>query len=103
MSKETVDANNNGDSIDQNMPLLLAREEGGAAPELFERHLLRALLHFKDGDFSSRMPTDMVGIEGKIADVFNEIMSVSERRAVDTARVCRVVGKEGKVKERIRV
>src|SRR5579864_8857487 len=49
------------------------------------------------------MPADLVGIEGKIADVFNEIQAVSERRATETARVCRVVGKEGKLKERMHV
>jgi len=30
-------------------------------------------------------------------------LHVSERRAAETARVCRVVGKEGKLKERMRV
>src|SRR5204863_5867864 len=66
-------------------------------------HLLETLVRFRDGDFGSRMPADLVGIEGKIADVFNDILSVSSRRAGETARVCRVVGKEGKLKERMRV
>jgi len=61
------------------------------------------LLRFKAGDFSSRMPAELTGLEGKIADVFNDILHVSERRAAETARVCRVVGKEGKLKERMRV
>src|SRR5438552_4570613 len=69
----------------------------------FAHSLLSSLLQFKDGDFSSRMPTSLVGIEGKIADVFNEILAVSERRATETERVCRVVGREGKLKERMRV
>ncbi len=69
----------------------------------FSQELLHALLRFKDGDFTARMPSDVVGIEGKIADVFNDILSVSERRTAETARVCRVVGKEGKLKERMRV
>src|SRR5262245_39593656 len=69
----------------------------------FARALLGSLLRFKDGDFSSRMPADLVGIEGKISDIFNEILAVSERRARETARVCLAVGKEGKLKERMRV
>src|SRR5262245_14979269 len=69
----------------------------------FSRNLLHSLLRLKDGDFSSRMPSDLVGIEGKIADVFNEILSVTARRAAETGRVSRVVGKEGKLKERMRV
>ena len=80
-----------------------AAGHNGTSGDGFERDLLVALLRFKDGDFSSRMPADLVGVEGKIADVFNEILAVSARRAAETARVCRVVGKEGKLKERMRV
>src|SRR5215470_5845215 len=75
----------------------------GATPESFARDLLATMLRFRDGDFSSRMPTELVGIEGKIADVFNDILAVSARRGLETARVCRVVGKEGKLKQRMTV
>src|SRR5437867_2575492 len=71
--------------------------------EQFSRTLLSAMLSFRDGNFSVRMPPDLTGINGKIADAFNDILAVSERRAIETARVCRVVGKEGKLKERMRV
>ena len=81
-------------------PTLLGRDNGHGT---FAHNLLASLLRFKDGDFSSRMPATLTGLEGKIADVFNEILAVSERRAGETARVCRVVGKEGKLKERMRV
>ncbi|HEY1816038.1 MAG TPA: response regulator [Kofleriaceae bacterium] len=60
-------------------------------------------MRFRDGDFSARMPSDLTGIDGKIADVVNDLLAVSERRSAETARVCRVVGKEGKLKERMRV
>jgi hypothetical protein len=72
-------------------------------PEAFTHHLLDALLKFRDGDFGSRLPSNLVGLEGKIADVFNDILSVSSRRSAEAARVCRMVGKEGKLKERMRV
>jgi HAMP domain-containing protein/CheY-like chemotaxis protein/signal transduction histidine kinase len=78
-------------------------ESGGATRGGFAQDLLQALKRFKDGDFTARMPADIVGIEGKIADVFNDILAVSDRRTAETARVCRVVGKEGKLKERMRV
>jgi HAMP domain-containing protein/CheY-like chemotaxis protein/signal transduction histidine kinase len=68
---------------------------------VFQRDLLAALIRFRDGDFSARMPTDFVGIDGKIADVFNEILGVSARRASEIDRVCRVVGKEGRLKQRM--
>ncbi len=74
-----------------------------SAGESFARNLLDALVRFRDGDFASRMPPDLVGIEGKIADVVNDIFTVSARRSAETSRVCRVVGKEGKLKERMRV
>ncbi len=44
---------------------------------------------------------DLVGVSGKIADVFNDVATVNQRRAAETARVCRMVGKEGKLKERM--
>jgi hypothetical protein len=76
---------------------------GGNSTELFSKNLLEALLRFREGDFGTPMPSDLVGIEGKIADVFNDILAVSSRRTAETARVCRVVGTEGKLKERLRV
>src|SRR4051794_24543856 len=74
-----------------------------AEPDQFSRALLSAMLALKEGDFSVRMPTDMVGVSGKIADAFNDIALVSERRARETSRVTHAVGKEGKLKQRMRV
>src|SRR5262249_47262655 len=75
----------------------------GQPSEGFERNLLAMLLRFKSGDFTARMPATITGIEGKIADTFNDILAMSERRSSEIARVCRVVGKEGILKERMRV
>jgi HAMP domain-containing protein/CheY-like chemotaxis protein/signal transduction histidine kinase len=80
-----------------------ATASNGAANQGFARDLLEALVRFRNGDFGSAMRSDLVGLEGKIADVFNDILSVSARRTAETARVCHVVGKEGKLKERMRV
>jgi len=71
--------------------------------DAFSRHLLAAMLAFRGGNFSVRLPVDLTGIHGKIADAFNDILSTSERRAQETARVSRVVGKEGKLKQRMAV
>ena len=49
------------------------------------------------------MPADLTGINGKIADAFNDIVAVSERRARETARVSHAVGKEGKLRQRMTV
>jgi HAMP domain-containing protein/signal transduction histidine kinase/CheY-like chemotaxis protein len=80
-----------------------AKQTNGSAHDVFARNLLEAMVRFRNGDFSSSMPSDLTGVEGKIADVFNDILAVSARRSAETARVCHVVGKEGKLKERMRV
>ena len=43
--------------------------------------LLRALQAVRDGDFSVRLPGDWTGLEGKIADIFNEIVASNARMA----------------------
>jgi two-component system CheB/CheR fusion protein len=43
------------------------------------RELLRALDAVRDGDLSARLPTDWLGIEGKIAQRFNEIVTARLR------------------------
>src|ERR1041384_7967660 len=75
----------------------------GAGERAFSSQLLTALQRFKSGDFTSHLPADLPGIDGKIADVFNEVLDVSARRATEISRVCRVVGKEGKLKQRMSV
>src|SRR5689334_186433 len=67
----------------------------------FSNQLLMAMLSFRNGDFTVRLPPDLVGLEGKIADAFNDIVEISERRAHETVRVSRSVGKEGKLKQRM--
>src|SRR5262245_37170091 len=81
----------------------LALQSAGLGHGSFSRTLLGALLSFRDGDFSVRLPSDLTGIDGKIADAFNEIAVVSQRRAQETTRVSRAVGKEGKLKQRMSV
>ena len=69
----------------------------------FATRLLAAMLEFKSGNFSIRLPSDWIGIYGKIADAFNDVLVMSERRGEETARVCRLVGREGKLKQRMKV
>jgi len=69
--------------------------------EPFLRELLHALVACREGEFSARMPVDLVGLPGKIADVLNDILTTSARRSIEIERVCRAVGKEGRLKERM--
>jgi HAMP domain-containing protein/CheY-like chemotaxis protein len=79
------------------------RASNGHRDGTFSRELLEALLKFSAGDFSARLASDYTGLDGKIADAFNHVLTVSQRRSDEIARVCRVVGKEGKLKQRVRV
>ncbi|MGZ3676229.1 MAG: HAMP domain-containing protein, partial [Ktedonobacterales bacterium] len=54
----------------------------------------------RDGDFSVRLPGDWTGLEGKIADAFNDIVAANEQMSHELRRVGHVVGKEGKTRER---
>src|SRR5580658_241840 len=50
------------------------------------RELLRALQAVRDGDFTVRLPKDMTGLAGKVADTFNQIVVSNEQMAVELAR-----------------
>jgi HAMP domain-containing protein/CheY-like chemotaxis protein/signal transduction histidine kinase len=71
----------------------------GASPEQYE--LLNALQAMRVGDFSVRMPGSHVGLAGKIADTFNEIVAANERMAQQLERVGQVVGRDGKIRQRV--
>ncbi|MCK6628351.1 MAG: HAMP domain-containing protein [Anaerolineae bacterium] len=70
------------------------------SPDL--RILLYSLQAVRDGDFSVRLPGDWTGLEGKIADTFNEIVTANQKMAHELQRVGQVVGKQGKTRERTR-
>ena len=74
-----------------------------ALTEAFSRQLLSAMSELRSGNFDVRLPNDLLGIEGRIADAFNDLAVLNQQRAMEISRVCRMVGKEGKLKERIRV
>ncbi|WAL61141.1 HAMP domain-containing protein [Thermocoleostomius sinensis] len=64
------------------------------------KQLLRTLTDVKKGNFSVRMPSDQVGIAGKIADTLNDIIERNEQMTAELERISTVVGKEGKINER---
>jgi HAMP domain-containing protein/signal transduction histidine kinase/DNA-binding response OmpR family regulator len=68
--------------------------------ELDKTTLLAALLAFKGGDFSIRLPIGFEGMDGKIADAFNDVIERNERMSKELERLSRVVGKEGKISQR---
>jgi HAMP domain-containing protein/CheY-like chemotaxis protein/signal transduction histidine kinase len=72
-----------------------------ASDALDMKVLLATLRAYRNGDFSTRMPDDWTGLPGKIADTVNEIIDMSSGTITEFERVARLVGKQGKVGERI--
>jgi len=68
--------------------------------ELDASQLLTALMAFKRGDFSARLPDHWTGIAGKIADTFNDVIRTNQRMTQELERIVRVVGKEGRITQR---
>ena len=80
--------------------------DGGANWKGDSRHLsllLQGLQAVRAGDFSARLPTDQIGLPGKIADAFNDIVSANERMAQQLESVGQIVGREGKTRRRVRL
>ncbi len=74
------------------------------APPTFERRaLLRALRALQKGDFTVRMPLDMSGSDGEVAQAFNDVVEMNQSIAAELARICRDVGRAGQINQRMRV
>src|SRR6185369_83914 len=85
-------------------PDLTTPGNGANGKSPFElKDLLHALQAVRGGDFSVRLAGDHLGIEGKIADTFNEIVTANERMAKQLERVGQVVGREGKTRQRVQL
>ncbi len=73
---------------------------GLSGDPLDQKQLLAALTAFKRGDFSVRLPDDWLGVAGKIADTFNDVIGMNQRLARELDRIGQVVGKEGRISQR---
>ena len=71
------------------------------SPESRARQLLAAMVAFRDGDFTVRLPSDWIGTEGRIAEVFNQTIGHEDRIAREVRRLSVTVGKEGRLKQRM--
>ena len=68
--------------------------------QLEPKLLLKSLRAFRKGDFSARLPLDLTGIDGEIAEAFNDIVELNQGLARELDRVARAVGKDGRINER---
>src|SRR5437867_4243901 len=69
--------------------------------QLNTEQVLLVLSALKRGDFSVRLPVTWTGTAGRIADAFNDVAELLASTTQDLSRVCRAVGKEGKISERL--
>src|SRR5579859_4830988 len=96
-------------SVDSGTPAVAAETSGnghshviGEAGEFDLAVVLTSLQSMRDGDFSVRLPGSWIGLGGKIADTFNDIVAANQHMAEELKRVGQVVGKEGRTRERAR-
>jgi HAMP domain-containing protein/CheY-like chemotaxis protein/signal transduction histidine kinase len=67
----------------------------------FKRQLLARLSSLIEGDFSARLPSDLTGLDGKLADTFNQVAARMERFGENVSRLRNEVGRKGKIGERM--
>src|ERR1700685_1288114 len=72
-----------------------------ASAEARSRQLLAAMTAFRDGDFSVRLPSDWVDLDGRLAEAFNQALGYEERLAREAARLSETVGRDGRLRQRM--
>ena len=73
----------------------------GSTDTLDEALLLRVLSDVRGGDFDVRMPLEWTGVAGKIADGLNDVIAANQSLEMELARVGRLVGREGRLSQRV--
>jgi len=79
------------------------RKNGNYEDELHVEQVLAALEALKKGDFSTRLPVAWTGMAGKVADSFNGVAEMMSNSTEELSRISRVVGKEGRIQERLSI
>ncbi|KRA28499.1 HAMP domain-containing protein [Brevundimonas sp. Root608] len=72
-------------------------------PNLDNRQLLTALRAFRRGDFSVRLPGGLTGMDGDLAEAFNDVVELNDRMSREFSRLGEAVGRQGKINNRARV
>jgi hypothetical protein len=74
---------------------------GIVSAETRSRQILAAIVAFRDGEFSVRLPADWSGTDARIAEAFNQTIGHEDRIAREVARLSVTVGKEGRLRQRM--
>src|SRR5688572_17936386 len=84
-----------------------AKKAAAAAPSdgppIGLEDVLDALTAMRDGDFTVRLPQFSDGTLAAIAERFNEVVEINADRAAELQRAARVIGREGKMTERVAI
>ncbi|WP_230462519.1 HAMP domain-containing protein, partial [Micromonospora sp. CP22] len=75
-------------------------ETPAADHEAVLTELAEALRRVRGGDLKVRLPRRS-GVAGEVADAFNDVVSLQERQHLDLRRISRVVGRDGRLTERL--
>jgi signal transduction histidine kinase/CheY-like chemotaxis protein/HAMP domain-containing protein len=65
--------------------------------------ILHAVTAYRAGDFGVRLPADWTGLEGKVADALNEVIATNQWIRHELGRLREVVGKQGRITQRLSV
>jgi hypothetical protein len=95
--QESPKKNGNGAAVSGTVATALAESNGELANLSV---ILAGLQTMRNGDFSVRLPGNLTGLAGKVADTFNDIVSANQQMSQELKRVGQAVGKEGKTRER---
>ncbi|MEH0820874.1 HAMP domain-containing protein, partial [Micromonospora sp. CPCC 205714] len=84
--------------------MMSAKQSVTADPSASEHaallELAEALRRVRGGDFKVRLPR-RAGAAGEVADAFNDVVSIQERQHLDLRRISRIVGRDGRLTERL--
>ncbi len=78
-----------------------ARAQDGEAEDPALEELLRVLTAARDGDFTVRLRARRRDVVGEIQQRCNELIALNARQAKELARVSRIIGREGRMTERV--
>jgi HAMP domain-containing protein/CheY-like chemotaxis protein len=78
-------------------------KDGGSGVDATKRQLLNALRAVSRGDFSQRLPGAWEGIDGDLAEAFNEVVGNNARVLREVERISQVVGHDGRLGQRAEI
>ena len=90
-------------NVDESKHLNGDKERTLPCNDLDMNAILVALTSLKKGDFAVRLPVTFTSTQGKVADAFNDLAELLSGTTRDLSRISHVVGKEGKIGERLNI